>query len=51
MQESEPVTPIIPATRSKPKVPPKDDGDDDDGNWTVDVSEAAVKARMQGIFI
>lgn len=22
--------------------------DDDDGTWTVDVSEAAVRARMQG---
>ncbi|KAJ2937470.1 hypothetical protein O0L34_g19176 [Tuta absoluta] len=46
--ESEPATPTTPAPKSK-KERAKQDDDDDDGNWTVDVSEAAVRARMQDL--
>ncbi|XP_049875403.1 eukaryotic translation initiation factor 5 isoform X2 [Pectinophora gossypiella] len=45
--ESEPATPTTPAPKSKSKS--AHDEDDDDGNWTVDVSEAAVRARMQDL--
>lgn len=47
-QESGPATPTTPSSK-KPSSKEKKDDDDDDGNWTVDVSDAAVKARMQGI--
>lgn len=47
-QEGEaPVTPTAPQPKSK-KEKKKAEDDDDDGNWTVDVSEEAVRARMQG---
>lgn len=41
-----PFTPTTPHTKSKKK---HQEEDDDDGNWTVDVSEAAVRARMQDL--
>ena len=50
-QEGEaPVTPTTPNPKSSKKEKEKDKSaeDDDDGCWTVDVSEAAVRARMQG---
>lgn len=40
-----PITPTAPPPKSSKK---HADDDDDDGTWTVDVSEAAVRARMQG---
>ncbi|XP_022113160.1 eukaryotic translation initiation factor 5 isoform X2 [Pieris rapae] len=43
-----PITPTAPNPRKEKKEKKKDD-DDDDGNWTVDVSEAAVRARMQDL--
>lgn len=47
LQESETVaSPAAPARVSKRER--KHEDDDDDGNWTVDVSEEAVRARMQG---
>ncbi|XP_013196635.1 eukaryotic translation initiation factor 5 [Amyelois transitella] len=52
-QESEapltPVTPTTPNPKSSKKSRNKDESDDDDGNWTVDVSDAAVRARMQDL--
>lgn len=57
LQEGEaPVTPTTPnpkaSKKEKEKEKEKDKDkaadDDDDGTWTVDVSEAAVRARMQG---
>ncbi|CAK1543282.1 unnamed protein product [Leptosia nina] len=44
-----PITPTTPNAKSVKKEKPKKDDDDDDGNWTVDVSEAAVRARMQDL--
>ncbi|XP_039756762.1 eukaryotic translation initiation factor 5 [Pararge aegeria] len=45
-----PVTPTTPNPKSSKKEKAKAaDDDDDDGNWTVDVSEAAVRARMQDL--
>ncbi|XP_046968209.1 eukaryotic translation initiation factor 5 [Vanessa cardui] len=47
--ESEvPVTPTAPNPKSKKKSKAAED-DDDDCNWTVDVSEEAVRARMQDL--
>ncbi|XP_032518481.1 eukaryotic translation initiation factor 5 [Danaus plexippus] len=43
-----PVTPTAPQPKSK-KEKKKAEDDDDDGNWTVDVSEEAVRARMQDL--
>ncbi|XP_041981398.1 eukaryotic translation initiation factor 5 [Aricia agestis] len=43
-----PVTPTTPNPKSSKKNKKHDD-DDDDGNWTVDVSEEAVRARMQDL--
>lgn len=44
-----PVPPAAPHPQSsKKKHHHHKDEDDDDGNWTVDVSEEAVRARMQG---
>ncbi|KAM3959709.1 eukaryotic translation initiation factor 5 isoform 2-T3 [Aphomia sociella] len=51
-QDSEqPITPTTPNAKSSKKEKEKDkrESDDDDGNWTVDVSEAAVRARMQDL--
>lgn len=42
-----PATPTTPKPKSR-KEKKHADEDDDDGNWTVDVSEEAVRARMQG---
>lgn len=49
-QENEaPVTPTTPNPKTSKKEKEKEAADDDDdGCWTVDVSEAAVRARMQG---
>ncbi|XP_061717943.1 eukaryotic translation initiation factor 5 isoform X2 [Cydia pomonella] len=48
--ESEtPVTPVAPTPKSKKEHKHKHDDDDDDGTWTVDVSDAAVRARMQDL--
>ncbi|XP_045451796.1 eukaryotic translation initiation factor 5 [Melitaea cinxia] len=45
-----PVTPTTPNPKTtKSKKNKADDDDDDDGNWTVDVSEEAVRARMQDL--
>lgn len=49
MQESDaPITPTTPNPKSGKKEKEKAADEDDDGHWTVDVSEAAVRARMQG---
>ncbi|XP_052748619.1 eukaryotic translation initiation factor 5 [Galleria mellonella] len=50
-QDSEPpITPTTPNVKSSKKEKEKrESDDDDDGNWTVDVSEAAVRARMQDL--
>ncbi|XP_048483310.1 eukaryotic translation initiation factor 5 [Plutella xylostella] len=42
-----PVTPTTPNPKSRKEK--KHDDDDDDGTWTVDVSEEAVRARMQDL--
>ncbi|KAJ0175928.1 hypothetical protein K1T71_008102 [Dendrolimus kikuchii] len=42
-----PVTPTTPNPKSSKKKAAAED--DDDGTWTVDVSEAAVRARMQDL--
>ncbi|XP_063385107.1 eukaryotic translation initiation factor 5 isoform X1 [Cydia fagiglandana] len=48
--ESEtPATPVAPTPKSKKEHKHKHDDDDDDGTWTVDVSDAAVRARMQDL--
>ncbi|CAG4953447.1 unnamed protein product [Colias eurytheme] len=47
-----PITPTTPNAKSVKKEKDKkrgDDDDDDDCSWTVDVSEAAVRARMQDL--
>ncbi|XP_068629246.1 eukaryotic translation initiation factor 5 [Battus philenor] len=43
-----PITPTTPNPKSSKKDKSKVD-DDDDGTWTVDVSEEAVRARMQDL--
>ncbi|XP_050344144.1 eukaryotic translation initiation factor 5 [Nymphalis io] len=43
-----PVAPTVPNPKSKKKSKAVED-DDDDCNWTVDVSEEAVRARMQDL--
>ncbi|KAF9414929.1 hypothetical protein HW555_007320, partial [Spodoptera exigua] len=50
-QENEtPATPTTPNPKSSKKEKEKEAADDDDdGCWTVDVSEAAVRARMQDL--
>lgn len=50
-QENEaPVTPTTPNPKTSKKEKEKEAADDDDdGCWTVDVSEAAVRARMQDL--
>ncbi|XP_059062891.1 eukaryotic translation initiation factor 5 [Achroia grisella] len=50
----QPITPTTPNAKSSKKEKEKEkekreSDDDDDGNWTVDVSEAAVRARMQDL--
>ncbi|XP_075977245.1 eukaryotic translation initiation factor 5 [Anticarsia gemmatalis] len=48
--ESEaPITPTTPNPKSSKKEKDKAADEDDDGHWTVDVSEAAVRARMQDL--
>lgn len=43
------MTPTTPNPKTSKKEKEKEAADDDDdGCWTVDVSEAAVRARMQG---
>ncbi|XP_053608616.1 eukaryotic translation initiation factor 5 [Plodia interpunctella] len=44
-----PVTPTAPNPKSKRSKAKGESDDDDDGGWTVDVSEAAVRARMQDL--
>ncbi|XP_047028131.1 eukaryotic translation initiation factor 5 isoform X1 [Helicoverpa zea] len=44
-----PVTPTTPNPKSSKKEKEKAADDDDDDCWTVDVSEAAVRARMQDL--
>ncbi|GBP33920.1 Eukaryotic translation initiation factor 5 [Eumeta japonica] len=46
--EEPPVTPTTPREKGSHRKRNKDD-EEDDGTWTVDVSEAAVRARMQDL--